>query len=27
MLDLMKPKWSEIVAGCRNKSLEAELRG
>jgi hypothetical protein len=26
MLDLTKPKWSEIVAGCRNRSLEAELR-
>lgn len=26
MLDLPKPKWSEIVAGCRNKNLEVELR-
>jgi hypothetical protein len=25
MLDLPKPKWSEIVAGRRNKSLEAYL--
>lgn len=27
ILDLTKPKWSEIVAGCRNRSLEAELSG